>query len=80
MIPRRLCIVAPMYATAHTELTILCRLGAFRSPHGASIMSAAALPSLKFVEMTIVGKVFFLVKLCLFIASFGFAFPTLLTD
>ena len=42
-------------------------------------MNTAA-PSLKFIEMSIGGKMLFVVKLCLFIASFGFAFPTLLND
>lgn len=37
-------------------------------------------PGKKFGEMQIAEKFGFCVKLCLFLVSFGFAFPTLLSD
>lgn len=37
-------------------------------------------PGKKFKQMSIVEKIIFMGKLCLFLASFGFAFPTLLSD
>ena len=43
-------------------------------------MSELLNPSTKFKDMRIGEKLFFLVKLCFFCASFGFAFPTLLSD
>ncbi|HEV7803858.1 MAG TPA: hypothetical protein VGP15_22485 [Burkholderiales bacterium] len=36
--------------------------------------------SIKFVAMTVTQKLAFCVKFCLFLASFGFAFPTLISD
>ena len=42
-------------------------------------MSIATAPSQKFGQMTIVNKLLFTVKLVVFLASFGFAFPTLLS-
>ena len=42
-------------------------------------VTAAAAPVLKFRDMTIINKLVFAGKLCLFLASFGFAFPTLLS-
>lgn len=43
-------------------------------------MSEPVGPGKKFNEMGIGEKLGFMVKLCLFLASFGFAFPTLLSD
>ena len=43
-------------------------------------MSKPVRPEQKFNEMGIGGKLVFCVKLCLFLVSFGFAFPTLLSD
>ena len=43
-------------------------------------MSEPLSPSTKFKDMTIGEKLVFFVKLCFFCASFGFAFPTLLSD
>ena len=40
----------------------------------------AAGSSLKFKDMSIVGKIVFVGKLVIFLCSFGFAFPTLLND
>jgi hypothetical protein len=36
--------------------------------------------SKKFMDMGIIEKLVFAAKLCLFLASFGFAFPLLLSD
>lgn len=44
------------------------------------ILMSTPTPSLKFAEMTMSQKMVFSVKFCLFLASFGFAFPTLLSD
>lgn len=35
--------------------------------------------AMKFVDMGFGGKLSFIVKLCVFFLTFGFAFPTLLT-
>jgi hypothetical protein len=43
-------------------------------------MSEPVGPSKKFRDMGIIEKLVFAVKLCLFVASFGFAFPVLLSD
>jgi hypothetical protein len=43
-------------------------------------MSAPVNPSARFMDMNVAGKALFFVKLCAFFASFGFAFPTLLSD
>ena len=43
-------------------------------------MSKPIGPGEKFNEMGIGEKLFFGIKLCFFLASFGFAFPTLLSD
>jgi hypothetical protein len=43
-------------------------------------MSQPLGPTTKFMEMGIVEKLLFLIKLCVFFASFGFAFPLLLSD
>ena len=43
-------------------------------------MSIPVPPATKFGEMTTNGKLVFAAKLCLFLASFGYAFPTLLSD
>jgi hypothetical protein len=43
-------------------------------------MSEPAGPSKKFVQMGVVEKIVFSVKLVVFLASFGFAYPTLLSD
>jgi hypothetical protein len=43
-------------------------------------MSESVGPSKKLVQMGIVEKLVFAVKLLVFLASFGFAFPTLLSD
>ncbi|MEA3152813.1 MAG: hypothetical protein QOK44_402 [Betaproteobacteria bacterium] len=42
-------------------------------------MSALLAPALTFHEMTLAGKLVFMVKLCVFFVSFGFVFPTLLS-
>jgi hypothetical protein len=47
---------------------------------GASVMSQPVGPSTKFKDMGIIEKLVFAGKLCLFLASFGFAFPLLLSD
>ena len=38
------------------------------------------LPSTRFVDMTSLLKITFLVKFCVFILTCGFAFPTVLVD
>ncbi len=38
------------------------------------------LPSIRFVDMTSLNKVTFVVKFCIFILTCGFAFPTVLID
>jgi hypothetical protein len=43
-------------------------------------MSALLAPGLTFYEMTLAGKLLFMVKLCVFFVSFGFVFPTLLSN
>jgi hypothetical protein len=43
-------------------------------------MSEPAGPGKKFMQMGIIEKITFTAKLCLFLASFGFAFPLLLSD
>ena len=43
-------------------------------------MSEILSPSTKFKDMSAGEKAVFIVKLCFFCASFGFAFPTLLSD
>jgi hypothetical protein len=47
---------------------------------GELAMSEPVGPSKKFMQMGIVEKIVFAVKLVVFLASFGFAFPTLLSD
>ena len=43
-------------------------------------MAISASESKKWEEMHIGEKLLFICKLCVFIVSFGFAFPTLLND
>jgi len=43
-------------------------------------MSASLAPALTFQNMTIAGKLVFMVQLCVFLISFGFVFPTLLSN
>ena len=43
-------------------------------------MSEIVNPSMKFADMRIGEQLVFVVKLCVFFASFGFAFPTLLSN
>lgn len=43
-------------------------------------MSELLAPTIKFTDMRIGEKLVFLVKLCIFCATFGFAFPTLLSN
>ena len=43
-------------------------------------MSEIVNPSMKFADMRIGEQLVFIVKLCVFFASFGFAFPTLLSN
>jgi hypothetical protein len=43
-------------------------------------MSEPVGPSKKFMQMGIIEQIIFTFKLCLFLASFGFAFPLLLSD
>ena len=45
-------------------------------------MPDVTLPSTgqRFWDMTFTGKIVFCLKFCLFLATFGYAFPTLLSD
>jgi hypothetical protein len=43
-------------------------------------MSALLAPALTFQDMTIAGKLVFMAQLCVFLISFGFVFPTLLSN
>lgn len=43
-------------------------------------MSIPAATPLKFKQMTIVGQLSFIGKVIVFISTFGFAFPTILSD
>jgi hypothetical protein len=45
-----------------------------------TLPSTASIPGQKFGDMNMTGKVVFCLKFCCFLASFGFAFPTLLND
>ena len=47
---------------------------------GASAMREPVVASKKFMQMGIFEKLIFTLKLFVFLASFGFAFPTLLSD
>ena len=42
-------------------------------------MTIAAAPAERFGQMSFVNKLVFTAKLCVFLATFGFAFPTLLS-
>ena len=71
------CRKATMGAPPHirrTDTRLLC------PSHRRNTMSELLTPSTKFKDMTIGEQLAFLVKLCIFCATFGFAFPTLLSD
>ena len=44
------------------------------------VAAPALLPSIKFIDMTSLNKIIFVVKFCVFILTCGFAFPTVLID
>ena len=43
-------------------------------------MSELLAPTIKFTDMKIGEKLVFLVKLCIFCVTFGFAFPRIMSD
>jgi hypothetical protein len=67
----------PSFGSAHTNAPHPVNLF---PPTGGNVMNQPVVLEKKFNEMGIGEKLAFCVKLSLFLVSFGFAFPTLLSD